>query len=989
MKKIVCVVLVALLSIQINAQEILFTNYFDIETNQSEGRAVIGKINLKSNKDFLTKDIPETYKFEIDHNKSVFKIETAFDHKGRIFGVLKVSKGNKTSSSPEDIALTVSLKDGRKVIAIKNIVIHVVKKTMWQELFDGYSPVTLSVKRLYGRKKMSDKKVLKLVDDLEQNNGQFSFSEMYGKQPSEYKSTKALMKSWEEVSYAIGGLGYAYGTSKEIGRNGSNAKNEERLKRAIYHAVIEFTNSIPIYGDDVLIDGKPIGHELGDGFSLLSEYKLAGHDLLTHQWRTVDGLGAPLVQVWPEVIEDIANGDEQAQQLYDAVIRYYQLFFSIVPQRRRMDDARQRWKNISDANYSEGAWADANIGHRMRSLMVMPILWVDYNRPITYVPYWYDDYYKGTKFEGLTFADNWSPNGVVADVRSWCDKLSLPSHMFNQSGFHPDGTVTHHSGHNASDVAMVAYGFEWLTTVNTAINYFKNTPLPLKDENYQFITDHLNYAYNRLVYKNSIDYVMAGRSFFADLSNFGTGHVNKNIKKILKGKSPTTLINNEKELKKLKQDFSNGTHSITETTAFWVGDYLMHRKEDEKENYFFSVKHKSVRTSGAEDFSKIRKSWHAASGVFQLRIDGDEYSQEVLANYDWHTLPGVTEEWRTDPLPQGPPASASLPGGNEFSGILSDGTYGLTGYHHKPIDNYTSAEALKSYHFIGRFGTAVGSHIKRKSSSTTNYEIVTTIDQSKHTNVLTYAINGLKKEVKVGESVDLKEVLTSPTWIHHKNKGYLIFPKKNQNLWIKTGAEINVTATDLNIANSSNFILAIDHGVRPSNESKNGYHYVLIANATLKEMPRLLEQYAKNYQLKTLANCHVLTDNKTKIDQIIFYKAIRVEIGKNKWMEVDKPAVVMTQDLGDIIKWTLVDPLHSLNTSEITIKTSEMLKEGPYAYNFPGIKERKGEQAIVTSNGKSSTIVVSLPDSNDGEFYDYREQMYAGAPIVLTLKKMK
>ena len=613
----------------------------------------------------------------------------------------------------------------------------------------------------------------------------------------------------------------------------------------------------------------------------------------------------------------------------------------------------------------------------MRSLMVIPILWADYNRPITYVPYWYDDYYNGTKFEGLSFADNWSPNGVVADVRSWCDKLSLPSHIFNQSGFHPDGTVTHHSGHNASDIAMVAYGFEWLTTVNTAINYFKNTPLPLKDENYQFITDRLNYSYNRLVYKNSIDYVIAGRSFFADLSDFGTGHVNKNIKKILKGKSPTTLISNEKELKKLKKDFSNGTHSITETTAFWVGDYLMHRKEDEKENYFFSVKHKSVRTSGAEDFSKIRKSWHAASGVFQLRIDGDEYSKEVLANYDWHTLPGVTEEWRTDPLPPGPPASASLPGGNEFSGILSDGTYGLTGYHHKPIDDYTSTEALKSYHFIGRFGTAVGSDIKRKSSSTTNHEIVTTIDQSKQTHVITYSLNGVEKKIKAGESVSLKEALKSPAWIHHKNKGYLIFPKKNQNLWIKTGAEINMTATDLNIEKSTNFIFAIDHGVLPADESKNGYHYVLIANAMLKEMPGLLEQYAKNYQLKTLANCHILTDSKTKIDQIIFYKATKVEIGKNKWMEVDKPAVVMTQDLGDIIKWSLVDPLHSLNTSEITIKTSEVLKEGTYDYNFPGIKKRKGEHAIVTSNGKSSTIVVSLPDSNDGEFYDYREQMYA------------
>ena len=84
----------------------------------------------------MTKDIPATYKFEIDNNKSVFKIETEFDHKGRIFGVLKVSKGKRTGNSTGDISLTVSLKDGAEVKATKNIVVHVVDKTMLQRV-DG------------------------------------------------------------------------------------------------------------------------------------------------------------------------------------------------------------------------------------------------------------------------------------------------------------------------------------------------------------------------------------------------------------------------------------------------------------------------------------------------------------------------------------------------------------------------------------------------------------------------------------------------------------------------------------------------------------------------------------------------------------------------------------------------------------------------------------------------------------------------------------
>tara|TARA_R110001592_G_scaffold363328_1_gene684163 strand:+ start:34324 stop:37278 length:2955 start_codon:yes stop_codon:yes gene_type:complete len=983
MKNIIILVFTAVFSNACFTQEVLFANYFDIETNQIEGSEVFGKVNLKSNKNFLLEATPRTYKFSLKNNNSIFEIRTEFDNQGRVFGILKVAPGKKASKVPMNIALNVVLKDNTTTIASKDIVVHIVKKTMWHELIDVYSPVTLSISRLFGRKKLSDKKVENLLKEIELNNGQFSFSSIYTKNPSEYKIAKEYDKDLEKLTNMIGGLGYAYAKSKKFGKKSSDTKSHQRLKKGIYAASIAFMNSVPVYGKDFMVDGKPIGTEVGDGFSKLGEHRFATHGMLTHQWRVTDALAAPLVHVWPEVLADIANGDQQAQKLYDAVIRYYQLFFSVVPDRRRMNDENQRWKNISDVNYSEGAWADANIGHRMRTLMVMPILWADYNRPITYVPYWYDDYYKGTEFEDLTFAKNWSPNGVVADVRNWCDKLSLPSHMYNQSGFHPDGTVTHHSGHNASDVAMVAYGFEWLTTANIAIDYFKNTAFPIKDESYQFIADRFNYTYRRLLYKNSLDYVVAGRSFFSYLSDFGTNHVNKSIKKTLQGKSPTTIIKNENELKELKKSLSNGTHTLTETTAFWNGDYLIHRKE----NYYFSVKHKSLRTSGAEDFSDIRKSWHAGSGVFQLRLNGDEYSKNVLTNYDWHTLPGVTEAWRKDAMPTGP-ASSSLPGGNEFSGILSDGIYGLTGYHHKPIDTYTAVEALKSYHFISRFGTAIGSSIHRKNTSTNLDEIVTTIDQSKQTCVITYVINGKQKLIEIDNSVNIKELLTEPSWVHHNNKGYLIFPKKNQNLLIKTGSEINVTATDLNIRKSSNYILALDHGVTPKQGEKDGYHYVLVANVNVEDMSQVLDNYKKtNHVIVNEQSYHALYNQQQDLKQIMFYKAGRVDFTDASWVQTNLPALVMIKNFKDSIRLTVTNPLHSLDHKSIIIKVSEILKEGDYSYKFPGIKPIESEKAVVTNNEIYSTITVFLPDNEDGEFYNYKEKLYAGAPIVLNLDK--
>lgn len=985
MKNIIVLIIGLFVCANATSQEVLFTNYFDIKTNQPAGTFVIGKVNLKSNKDVDSNPIPNTYSYILDTGGTdIFEIETQFDTKGRIFGVLKVAPG-KNSGSTQDYNLTVVLKDGNTVKAFKNIVVHVVSKTLWTQLKEHYTPITISQSRLYGRTKFSESELTSYITELENNNGQFSGFKFYTDHPSTFSSGK-LESEWQDVSELIGGLGYAYANSNTHGIPSGNVPNMERLKRVIYKSVLQYMNNVPIYGNDVLVGGNPIGTQLGDGFSKMSEHGYISYSFLTHQWRAIDALGAPLLHIWPELLADIDNNDTEAQIVFDAVMRFHQLFFSIVPGLRDMNNDDGRWKNISDQNYSEGAWSDANLGHRMRTLMTMPILWADYNRPITYVPYWYDDYNEGTELEGTTFGHNWSPNGVLADLRHWCDRLSTSTYMYNQSGFHPDGTVTHHRSHDASDVAMFAYGYEWLVTANEAIDYFKDTPYPIQDESFQFLSDRLDYSYRKMLYKNSLDFLVTGRSFLSNLSNFGTKNVSKAISKLIAGKGTSTVITNETELLSLATNLNNGTHKHTESTSFWNADYLMHRNEEGANNYYFSVKNKSVRTSGAEDFSKVRKSWHAGSGPFLLRVDGNEYSQTVLENFDWHVVPGVTEEWRTDAMPTGA-ASDALPGGNIFSGILADGVYGMSAYNHKPIDTYTSAEAFKTYHLIGKFGTALGSNVKRKSTSSGINEIVTTIDQSKQLGTITYNINGITKTISNGASVNLIEPLTGPTWIHHNNKGYLVFPKTSQNLLIKTGSNINITATDLGLSQSINYILALDHGVNPSLGNKNGYNYVLVANVALGEMPAVLTTYAANTKSYiSEGNFQAITNTTEEVKQVSFYKASRVNFDNNEFIEVDKPALVMTKKLEDALRLTIVDPLHDLNSSEMVVKISEVLKEDTYTYSLAGISPFVGETVVVTSNGTSeSTITISLPNFGDGLLYNYQEKMYAGAPIVLTL----
>ena len=978
----------------LNAQEVVFSDYFDIKVNSSSGDLVIGQLHLKRNKDVLTVPVPISYQFEIVSDPSnIFELTNKREDIGKMKGLLisefSVKSGRSTSNTPIDYAITIALKDGSSVLLQKDIVIHNVEKTMQDNINEHYIPVTISESKLYGRKTLSDGDIANLIEEINNNNGQLiSINDMYSIEP---ELNSNLGDDWEETVAYIGALGYAYADAK------SNYFNSVELKNAIYKSAKAYMDKVPVFGSDI---SNNFGDEIGDGFQGLYESKgILSHGYVTHQWVPIDPLGAPLSHVFPEMVKDIKAGDSNAIALKESYIRFYQAFFSIVPSRREMNDDEQRWRDISNEDYTDGAWTDANISHRMRSLMLIGLIWGDYNRPITYVPYWYDDYNDGSEFEGINFAKEWSPRGVIQDIRHWTNRLSVLSRLYDQSGFHPDGSVSHHNGHGASDVAMYAYGFEWLSEVNNAIKYFKNTPSPVEDDSYQFLVDRINYTYRRMIYKQQLDYVVAGRSFYNDLIGFSTKHINNAVVEVIDGKSASTVINNENEILELNAAIQNNTHQHTETVPFWNVEYLVHRKEDASSSYFYSVKQKSVRAAGAEDFSDIRKSWHAGSGVFQLKIDGGEYSQSVLQNYNWHCLPGVTEELRDDAMPLGA-ASLAGPGLNEFSGVMSDGKYGVSAFNYFPTSGdvhtklveYSSAKAMKSYHLFDGLGIAYGSNIVRFKPGQ-GKEIVTTLDQSIQTSRLFYSIDGDLKRVVPDSNKNLLLDMTGPTWVHHNNKGYLIIPRPGQKLIIKTGTEVQRTDTGLSseLIKSSNYILAVTHGTTPVLNTTDGYHYAMLANVSKDEMDGKLADYISRFHVKHDQSLnHTVYDETNKVSQAVFFSASKAYLDKanTKWIEADAPCIVMMQDEVDYVKLTIVDALHSLSTKQITLTVPILLEEKAYDYVLGGIEPIAGETVVVSrKNDTESTITIHLPDSSDGLKYNYREQMYAGASITVSLKK--
>lgn len=964
------------------AQEKIFAGYFDIPSGSPKGTEVMGKVHLERNKDVLTSPIPKSYHFEIlKQQDKLFNIATTFDPAGRITGVLTAAQEIKSDG---DQHLTLQLKDGAKTINEFPITIKVVHETLWQTLFNRYKDVTLTGAqgRMFGRKKPEDTDVAKTIEQLEAGKGRFARFKFYGVNPKDYKPLgKSIEYDWEIVCNNIGALGYAYATSKIYGPQGE-VTQRERLKRAIYSAIIAYTEAVPVEGKDVIIDGKPIGSCTGDGFANLKLHQLIEEQVVTHQWVISDGMIAPLVQLMPDMLTDMKKGDKQAIQVYYDVVRFYQTAMAEVANRRAIDDPAERWGKLTDTLRSSGAWADANLGHRSRMMLALPVIWADYNRPMTYVQYWYSDYYKDKPFKGFSFSPGWSPHGVVFDVARWMTKYDVPAHHYIQSGFQPDGTISHHVA-NATDAAMVAYGFEWLTDCFVGFNQFKNTDFKIEDKAYQFPADRLERIYPKIIYNGRFDFLVSGRSYGEDLKKFVSNVYLRAINELEESRSSQTKITNKPQLDALYKAIKSGRHQYSGTDAYWVNEYLVHRRGEKEKPFFASLKLKSKRTVGAEDFGKVRRSWYAGYGIMPVKVNGDEYSEKVMANMDWHALPGLTEEWRTDAIPVGH-AQASLPGKNEVAGVTADGTTGMGIYHHLPGETYSSATAHKTYHFIADKMVSLGSQIFRNRSGQ-GKDIVTTIDQSALINKLIVFHEGKTEEITPGQSVNMIFESETPVWMHIGEKGYVIFPQGKQTIVVKTGGEINIT-DKANAAGTPNYIIAIDHGSNPTAANAGSYCYIVLPNVTAADMPALVKAHAQQLSYKTNADAHALYDSKAKILQVGFFKAGTVVLN-NISVKAEDPSEIIIREEGSNLKITMNNPVPALQKKQLVFHISMALKPGKYNYQFGGVYPRKGKMVAVEKEGNGTRLTVELVNEADEADFNYQAVLYNAAPVSITIPK--
>ncbi|MCY4583691.1 MAG: polysaccharide lyase beta-sandwich domain-containing protein [Chloroflexi bacterium] len=965
--------------------EKVFHDYFDVATGAGPGTEVIGRINLERNRNVARSPIPDGYTFSVveDDSGGMFDLHTERDRGGRLFGVFRVAEGQTARTG--SYSLRVELRQGPTVMARFTAPVSVAPRTQWNIYYDRAIEFVGKHGRLTGRRNYNDAEVAALIAELEANDGAFEGMRFYSATTVvewEAIGARVLGNELQEAANRIGGLGRAYAEDRRFGPSGQEA-DRDRLRNAVYLALIAYVDHFPL--DDFANSGAlPYGDR-------------------THQWLYSDPISGAAVLIYRDLLADVHRGVQRASDTRERLFRLLQYVNFDLP---------EGWRMPSDVRYylpgqlaeSSGAWADGNRHHRMRSWAAMPVIWYDYNRPLTELPWWYGDY-EPFASENTSILPEWEPSGSFADLRVWLETNARYAARYGQSGISPDGSISHHVGRR-QDLAFAAYGFPWMTgTTFEAASLLAGTRWEVSDATYDEAADFLLFAYPRLIYKDSIDFQATGRGHYQEnAASYGSGNLADGIETILDAQGAGTVMAREAELAALRAAMVNNTHEQSGTIAFWVNDYLVHRRGGAGETpWYASVKMQSARTRGAESFSN-NQGFHNGSGVLLIKVDGDEYN-DSRHRWDWHALPGITEELRTDRIPKQSDANEFNP--NHLAGVASNERYGLAAFQYASDNTYASAAANKGYFFTERYVLALGNDVRRvRNTDRSNGEsIITTLDQAAWNTNITYRLNGASEDsvVRKGADVDDSFRVTGNSWFHQDRTGYVILPAGNIDVMLRGGNSV----VDSNPGDTGPdvFHLAIDHGRDPDGTGPDGeYAYLLVPNVSASRMPAVVDRIEERFEIVNTAAVqgHRYADDSAVLVQLAFYEAGAITFGDGMTVAVDKPALVQLQKTSEGWNVTVQDPMHHADESaiaasrefqhillpgpnRITVEVNLPLRAGTYTYETqgPDVRFVDGQTVRVVNSGDTSTLTFELPDSLDAVAYDYRQELYAGMPAAV------
>lgn len=948
-------------------QQPLLAGYFDIKQGAKVGSKVMGRIQPIANYQAPEFKSSERYSLRLKGKTYGFELKESEDNQGRLFGELIVHD----SKSTENLAtfdLTVELLQQDRVLASQPLSIHVVEVTTWEKIATNFLDYIEQHTRLGKRYQLKGAKLKKLVKYINANQGKQDLGIYQGVRSGwfSHMKVKNITKQFEKANRNIGALGYAYNHDELYQSSSSKAK----LRDTMYQAIIALNDTFP--------------------YKSLETQEYLNHSSSTHQWRFTDGIAGAFGYIALDMYNDIEGGNTKAILAQQALSNYLSTInFALLPKYRDYQYPRYFQQDLRNLAKSNGAFSDANRHHRQRSWLANAVMNMDYNRPLTYQDYWYDGFEQFGKRNTRVFPA-WTPKGSFFDIKTWLDTNASLSHRYGQSGLLPDGSVSHHIG-KGQDMAHVAYGFEWQATgVTDAANVLYGTPFAVDKVPLESQRSFLLNSYPWLVYKNIIDFQTVGRSHYSDLvMTFGNGKLLEAVEDNLEVKSDSVLAFTE-ELEAFKKALEEGESLASGVYPVWINDFIVTRNEKpETEHYYISVKLQSNRTVGAEGFKGSGDNgFHNGSGVMQLKTYGDEYG---FANrgFDWHALPGTTEELKDDAIPLSSKYKEYNP--NAFSGVNSLAeTNAVAAFDYDRLDPYASSSASKAWFITDNQVVALGNRIKRRKFGQ-GRSIVTTVDQAKWYGDLSYFVNGRQHKISYGDSKNITVSSSEPIWFHQGDKGYLILPTGSVDVLLRTAGAVNrteardkflqgVAKEDLTL-----FQISIDHGVKPRADK---YSYIAVAGISKQDMPQLVE-VVSNFEIINQDKVLAVHNPSKELYQIVFKQQGQVKFSDGMTVESDQPAIVQLSKLGGEWSLSVTDPLARIDLKAINLIVDQNLPAGEYRYRTKGVEQKyiEGQKVLVSKYGDKSRIHVSLPDYNDNIAYGLRAELYTGMPAEVVLTK--
>lgn len=964
----------------------IFAHYFDISSGSQAGTAVTGKLNLKGNRRAPAQSPSASYRFELTSESSGwFTLENERDSDGRLFGVFRVKSGvTLPASGAADFI--VELLDGDGRIETQQGTIHVVDETEWQRFFRHNREYVLSNSRMWGRYKISAKKSLATVQALLRNEGQFADLDFYDAPLKNVSDTKGWRKKYEkqleEAARRIGGIAHTYATADTLQNPGLQAE----VARALGLAIIAYTESFPVEG--------------------FGDFNGIAYNNRTHAWRYTDPLIGGSVLIYPEIMRNDSLTDLRVK-LQEAFYRYFgNIAFSLTEGYRSPDQYRYVLPREELLPLTSGGWADANRDHRIRTWSSMVAIWQDYNRPLTDLYYWYDDYEPWARY-ATALLPEWEPSGSFADMKVWLDTNNQLAHRYFQSGILPDGTISHHIG-DRQDFASNAYGFTWATGWLEFAEFLEGGPYEIEGHVFNSTADFLLYTYSSITYRGGLDYQTAGRSHGSDvLRHVGQKQLIPVIDKLLTLAAHQGVeVARKDELLAWREALAAEQDSVSGNIAFWNSDYLIQRRATNSDSggYYMSVKMQSARTKGAEGFGSDQ-GFHNGSGIVQVKVDGDEYDRARSA-LDWHVLPGLTEEWKTDGVPLSSAQKAYNP--NHFAGVVSDGVNGCAAFQYDRKDTYASAAANKAYFFRNDQLWCIGNSVRRTRSGQ-GKPIVTTVEQVEWDHDLVYDAGSGIKRLTVGASASEVFETDAPLWLHQDQVGYVVLPEISTTVTLKTGEAIqpSVSASDSNkskghlygevlkakgdIERPNLFHVSIDHGVKPSNGTDT-YAWVTAPGISAEDMPDLAKQLVENYTVVNEASHQVVYDQGISLIQGVFYESGYYDLSDDLSVSVSHPALLQLCRSQAGWQVSISDAMQDETLSEIEVELSLKLQAGSYAYATQGmiVESVDGQIVTVSESASGGTVLkVALPDAGDEAVYGHRQQLFVGMPVSVLIPERK